>query len=583
MNTIWNNLILRGEQVFAGIKYIPSIKLSVLRKVFSLMGRRERIVFSILCVLALTSFLYSANRVYSNFTVVKPASGGSYREGIIGQPRFVNPLLASTDTDESIVRLVYSGLYKYDNNGNIVPDLAEGMPEITDEGRQWTIKIKRNAKWHNDFPLNAEDVLFTINTLKNQEFNSPRRNEWQTTTVEKTDDYTVVFKLRGASSPFFHNLTLPLISKHVWENISPADFVLADSNIEAIGSGPYSVSEVRKLSGGAIQSITLNSFNSYYNGRPHIDTIKLNFYEDIESVLNAIHGKQIDGFGFSPFEQNVRLDESTNEFKVSHLPLPQYQAVFFNTANKIFGDVRVRKALSTGTDVKTIIETVYNGQGIAIDSPILSQQVGNIPTATSEANLEEAKRLLDEAGWKVDSATGIRKKGANELAFTLATNNFSLNAETAEILAKQWQALGVKVTLNILPTKELTDNLIRPRNYDALLFAQKLGADPDPFIFWHSSQVKNPGLNLSGYANTTADRLISEARAALNKEERDAKYLELHNLFQADMPAIFLVQNVYSYAQDDEIQGLSLQTLPDSTLRFSDATNWYLNTKRVLK
>ena len=546
------------------------------------MGRKEKIVLFTLLVLALSSFLYSVGQVYVRATVAVPTEGGTYREGIIGQPRFINPLLATTDTDQSIIKLVFAGLYKYDQQGEVVPDIAEAMPEITDEGKTYTIKLK-SAKWHNGTPVTADDVVFTIKTLQNPDYNSPRRGEWLSTTVEKADDRTVVFRLKDVSAPFLNNLTLPLISKSVWERISPADFVLSQSNIEAVGNGPYVIKEVRKLAQGTVQTINLESFSDYHNRRAYIDNVKLNFYENAESVLNAIHGKQIDGFGFSPFEQNVRLDESNNEFDITQLPLPQYQAVFFNTANKLFSDVRVRQALLLGTDIQTIIDGVYNGQGKPINSPILAQHVEGIPEATINYNVEQARAQLDAAGWVVNPETNIRTKNGTQLAFTLATNDFNLNAKTAELLAGQWQQLGVKVTLNILPTRELTENLIRPRAFDALLFAQKLGADPDPFIFWHSSQVKNPGLNLSQYANTTADKLMSEARSTTDKAVRDEKYRQFHTVIGADVPAIFLVQNVYSYAIDDMVQGLSLNSLSDSTVRFYNLPDWYIDTQRVFK
>ncbi len=546
------------------------------------MGRKEKIILLVLFVLAASSFLYSIGQVYVHNTISVPAEGGTYREGIIGQPRFINPLLATSDTDQAIIKLVFSGLYKYDKDGNVVPDIATAMPEITDEGKTYTIKMKP-AKWHNGTQVTADDVVFTIKTLQNAEYNSPRRGEWLATTVEKADDQTVVFRLKNSSAPFLNNLTLPLISKTVWERISPADFVLSESNIKAIGNGPYVVKEVRKLTEGTIQSISLESFSDYHNTRAYIDTVKLNFYENPESVLNAIHGKQIDGFGFSPFEQNIRLDESNNEFETTQLDLPQYQAVFFNTTKKLFSDVQVRQALLLGTDIQTIIDTVYNGQGKPINSPILAQHVSGIPEATIRYNQDEARRILDAAGWAVDPATNIRAKGGTQLAFTLATNDFTLNAKTAELLSNQWQQIGVKVTLNILPTRELTENLIRPRTFDALLFAQKLGADPDPFIFWHSSQVRNPGLNLSGYANINADKLMSEARAATDKDIRDEQYRQFHDVISADVPAIFLVQNVYSYALDDMIQGMNLKSLSDITVRFYDLPNWYIETKRTFQ
>jgi peptide/nickel transport system substrate-binding protein len=461
--------------------------------------------------------------------------------------------------------------------------MAESMPEVSEDKQQYKVKIRENAKWHNGKPVNADDVVFTIQTLQSSQYNSPRRSEWQATTVEKIDDHTVSFKLSSPSAPFLNNLTLPIISKAVWENISPSDFVLSEGNIEAVGSGPYVIKEVRKLASGAIQTITMQSFSDFYNRAAYIDTVKLNFYENIEGVLTAIHGKQIDGFGFSPFDQSVRLDESNNEFKITQLSLPQYQAVFFNTSNKLFSDVRVRRALGVGTDIQSIIDNIYNGQGKPLNGPILRQHVNGLADAQINYNLESAKSQLDAAGWIMDPSANVRKKNGAELSFTLSTNNFSLNSKTAELLAGQWAKLGVKVKLNIQPTKELTENAIRPRNFDALLFAQKLGADPDPFPFWHSSQVRNPGLNLSMYANTTADKLISDARAATDKTIRDEKYRQFQDVISADAPAIFLVQNVFTYAMTDDVKGMSLNSLSDITARFYDLPNWYLDTKRVLK
>lgn len=583
MNLQPYNPISRWGQFTESFKLVPYIRLSVLRKVFSLMGRREKMVLVVLLILAGTSGLYTGGRLLSTYTAVVAAEGGSYTEGIIGQPRFLNPLLATTDTDQSIIKLVFAGLYKLDSTGAVVPDIAEGFPEVSENGEEYTVKMKTNAKWHDGTPVTADDVIFTIKTLQNPDFNSPRRSEWLSTTIEKIDNNTVLFKLAAPSAPFLNNLTLPIISKKHWESVSPADFVLSQGNIEAVGSGPYVIKEVRKSSQGTVQSINLESFSDYHNRRAYIGNIKLNFYENIEGILTAIHGKQIDGFGFSPFDESVRLDESNNELKITQLSLPQYQAVFFNTSTKLFSDVRVRKALQLGTDIQTIIDTVYNGQGQPLNGPILRQHVDGLPKPTINTNLDEANALLDSAGWVLDPATNVRKKNGTELGFTLSTNNFALNSKTAELLAGQWQKLGVKVTLNIQPTRELTDNVIRPRNYDALLFAQKLGVDPDPFLFWHSSQVRNPGLNLSLYANTTADKLISEARAATDKTIRDEKYRQFQDVLALDAPAIFLVQNVFSYAMTEDVKGISLSSLSDTTARFYDLPNWYIDTKRILQ
>ncbi len=586
MNTFLSNLSMQSKRsfriVWEGLRAVPHIKLSVLRKVFSLMDERERLIALILLIVSVVTFIFSSIDLTKRYTEIVPAHGGVYNEGIIGQPQFINPLYAISPTDRALVNLIYSGLYKYDNNGNVVPDLAESFPEVTEEGKVYKVKIKP-ATWHNGLPVTASDVVFTIKTIQDQEFNSPKRTEWLSTTATAVDQQTVVFTLKNASAPFLNNLTLPLISEVVWSKVNPADLKLAQTNIEAVGTGPYTVKEVKKLEGGSIQSITLKSYDKFYTGEAFLDTLHINFYEDGDSLLKAKLGNQIDGFGFSQFEERVSIKQSAKDLHIHQIPLPQYQAVFLNTAIKTLGDARVRKALNLATNKQQILSNVYDEQGLIIDGPILTQHVSNLPEPVKSANIEEANKILDQANWVLNRDTNIRSKNGVELKFTIATNDRGINKQTAEILAEQWKAIGVGISLNILPTKELTENVIKPRNYDMLIFAQKLGADPDPFVFWHSSQTKSPGLNLSSYSNQAVDQLISEARATSDKSERDQKYLQLHELMKQDLPAIFLVQSVYTYAIDEDIKGVDIQSLPDETARFYNLRNWYIDTRRALK
>jgi len=206
-----------------------------------------------------------------------------------------------------------------------------------------------------------------------------------------------------------------------------------------------------------------------------------------------------------------------------------------------------------------------------------------LPAPVNNVNLAQARALLATAGWKIDPKTNFRTKATQPLEFTLATNDFTLNDKTAEILVRQWGQLNIKINLNILPTKELTDTVIRPRKFDVLLFAQKLGADPDPFIFWHSSQIKNPGLNLTGFNNPAADKLISEARTTTKKDVRDDKYRQFQNLIAGEAPAIFLNQSEFIYALDHSLKGVGLKSLFDTSFRFYDLPSWYTDEKRVWK
>jgi peptide/nickel transport system substrate-binding protein len=207
----------------------------------------------------------------------------------------------------------------------------------------------------------------------------------------------------------------------------------------------------------------------------------------------------------------------------------------------------------------------------------------NLVVSNISYNLDQAKELLEKAGWKIDSATSIRTKKNLPLEITISTNDSSVNAKTAELLAENWKQLNIKVSLNILPTKQLTDTVIRPRNFDVLVFPQKFGPDPDPFIFWHSSQIKDPGLNLTNFNSPDADKLITSARSTTNAEIRVQKYLELDKLISGTTPVIYLNQMVYLYAVDSQIKNIGLKQLFESSQRFFDTGNWYINTARIWK
>lgn len=582
MNGFANNLTVQSKRILQGVRLLPQIRLSVIRRVFSLMGKFERRLLITLLVITVVSSVFAGRNFLQAYTVVAPSEGGSYSEGIIGEPRFINPIYATTSTDRALVNLIYAGLYRYDENGNVVPDLAESFPEISEDKKTYTIKL-RNSEWHNGVPVTANDVVFTIKTLQNPEFNSPRRGDWLSTTVEAKDENTVVFTLKAASGPFLNNLTLPIISEVIWSKVPPADFVLSQGNIQPIGNGPYQIVKVEQLADGEVQSISLKAFPNFHTRTSYLTDLTIKFFQDADSLLKALHGNQIDGFGFNQFENRVSVEQSAKDLVIHQIPLPQYQALFFNTTVKSLGEPRVRQALNIATNKKAILEEVFENQGLLIESPILAQQVANLPAHEAVTDVAAAKTLLDQAGWTYPDGGNVRRKGNQQLKFKLATNENWINLRAAEMLIDQWRELGVEIELVSLPTKDLNEQIIKPRAYDMLLFAHKLGADPDPFVFWHSSQTKAPGLNLSSYANQTVDRLISEARASTNKEERDAKYLELHDIIRQDLPAIFLVQSVYTYAINDRIHGFSVTNMPDETVRYYNLRDWYINTKRVLK
>lgn len=524
---------------------------------------------------------------YTGATVAVPQTGGKYIEGILGQPRFINPILAQTnDADRDLSQIIYSSLFKYDGRGNLIPDLTESY-KISEDGLTYEISLKRNVLWHDQEPLNADDIIFTITTIQNPEYRSPLWNNWQGVKVEKIDEYTVSFKLNNVYAPFLHNLTVGIMPRHLWAGISAQNFALAEYNLKPIGSGPYQFKKLSQNKDGNIESIELvRNENFYLKEGPYIQKIIFKFYGKQSDLIRAYQKRDIDGISFlSPANQS----KVRNGLKIYQIDMPVYYAIFFNqTASKALADKNVRLALAYATDKNKIIEKVLNRQAESVDSPLLFDAVENgQEIKVYDFNLEQAKNILEEAGWRDNDGDGIREKEINneenKLEITLVTTDWNDFVKTGQMIKEQWEKIGARINLKTTDSVTVQQEYIRPRQYQALLFGEVLGADPDPFAFWHSTQRKDPGLNLALYQNKEADKLLEEARQTLDKEERRGKYEEFQDLVIEDAPAVFLYSPTYLYPVNKKVKGIEIEKLAQSSHRFSQIETWYIKTNRVWK
>lgn len=518
-----------------------------------------------------------------------PKVGGTYTEGLVGNPEHINPLLSPTnDVDTDLSRIVYAGLLKFDQNLNLVPDLAESFPEISPSGKEYTVKLKGELYWHDGAVLTADDIVFTFRAIQNPELRSPLRLSWNKVEVEKLDDRTVKIMTRESSAAFIANLTVGILPKHVWETVPTEAFAFSKFNLEPVGAGPFQISEIKRGRDGEIREVKLKAFERYHqSGGPYLKKIVLKFYPTTAELIDAYHARDIAGLGYVPFDQTLFI-EPKKKLRQFLLPLPQYQAVFLNRAKNPapLEDVRVRMALARSVDKKKIIAEVYGGQASEAYGPLLLGHLGYHPEIPgAEMNIydvERAKALLEEAGWIIDPGTGYRKdKLGRIITLSLATNNFSPNVRVAQALKETWEGIGIQIILHVETVSDLEEKFIRPREYELLLFSENVGADPDPYPFWHSSQLRDPGLNLSTFSNRTADKLLIEARANIPAEERAAKYRQFQEIFVGDVPAIFLNRSVFVYNLPENLKGVNLNTVYTPSERFAGLDEWYIETKRV--
>jgi peptide/nickel transport system substrate-binding protein len=217
---------------------------------------------------------------------------------------------------------------------------------------------------------------------------------------------------------------------------------------------------------------------------------------------------------------------------------------------------------------------------------------GKYGQGTSDAVTAFQKKYLTDTPSTGEVGAGTRKQlnllclapqnSSIPLQFTLTTINQPQLVDTANILKDYWQKVGVTVQIKTVELSQLKDT-IKNRDYDALLYGQALGSEPDLYPFWHSTQINDPGLNLSEYQNKNADQLLKDSREALDSSVKSQKYEKLQDTILTDAPALFLYNPDYLYWVSQKVKGIDTTKIVDPAKRFENIQNWYVQTRRVWK
>lgn len=546
---------------------------------------KQQLWIVLLLVICLGSLVGLAVYANESLMVQVAEEGGELTEGILGTPRFINPLLATSDADRDLTVLIYSGLLRPGEKGELIPDLAESYTISPDE-RVYTFKLKSGLTFHDGRPLTADDVLFTVSRAQDPLLKSPLRGAWEGVTVEKLGRQEVAFHLKQPYAAFLENATLGILPRHIWESITPEAFSLAQENISPIGSGPFKLVNSKFDRSGLPAWYELAPFDNFALGAPKLQSLLLRFYPNEEELTAALKGGAVESVSAVTPELAKSLVDHNHQ--IISIPLPRTFAVFLNqNENVLFTKMEVRKALDLSLNKQAIIDEVLQGYGTVIDGPLppgsLGASVKELAYSPAD-NLARAKEILENNGWS-KNAEGVwskkDKSGTQTLRFTLNAPNAPELKAAAQMMVEEWGKFGAEVELKVYDLADLNQNLIRPRKYEALFFGEILGRDPDPFAFWHSSQRLDPGLNVALYTNITADKLISEARAITSREARAAKLAAFAAEVKADQPSVFVYAPSFIYIVPKKIKGLSLPPPVTPADRFTSVYKWYTSTEYV--
>jgi peptide/nickel transport system substrate-binding protein len=516
---------------------------------------------------------------YNLATVLVPDRGGVFREGVAGNPRYLNPLLCdATDIDLDLCRLLYRGLTTIDKHGRVVPDLAESW--TVEEGKVYTFRMKSGEYWHDGTPVTVDDVIFTIGILKDPEvFSLPDLTSlWRTVEVAKLDDLTVQFTLSQSFTPFLDYTTIGLLPRHIWQNVPASELATKPLNATPIGNGMMRVVET------AADHIRLEPSAFYRGQRPYLSAMDLRFYPDHASLFTAFINGEIDGIS-QVLPQDLPIAVARDDLNLFSAVQSEYLIILFNLTNPdvpFFQEKAVRQALYYGLDRENLVNNVVGGQGIVAHSVVLPDNWA-YHRDVKKYNYDPvlANQLLDEAGWVDMDGDGVREKDGKPLRFLLYSNDDPARVALIEQIAADWSAIGVAAEPTPVTFAGLVADFLNPRRFDAALIGWETTGDPDPYPLWHSTQSSGGGQNYSGWENEEADQIMEQGRALTDEKERRALYVRFQEIFAEEAPSLLLYHPVYTYGVSTRVQNVQIGALSQPSGRFATFADWYMLTRRV--
>lgn len=532
-----------------------------------------------LLVIATGLQLYWVQNAHSS-TV--PTEGGTYAEGVIGRLDTLNPIYASTQSERSSSYLVFSSLLRYDEKNNLESDLAERY-SMSADGKTYTVSLRRDASWHDSKPVTAADVEFTLNLIKNPQARSYLYRTWQDVQVKALSRHEVQFTLPSAYAPFPHALTFGILPKHVLEKVSPARLREHPFNREPLGSGPFVFKSIQIINPDADRVVFQAERNEkYYRGNVKLQRFQIHTYQNHDDLRQGFLSREINAANEVTSTDIKTIKDQIPTTIVADAPLFNGVYAFFQTERPALTDAAVRRALVKATD-RTLLRKQVANYASPLEGPLVPEQVGGINDMKQAAyDTKAAAAELDAAGWVKQG--NKRVKDGQELQLSVVAPQTGDFPEILEVLAKQWRKIGVNVKTQIVQTDTFEQNILTPRAYDVLLYELALGADPDVFAYWHSSQASVRGFNLSNYKSGVIDDALLSARGRSETGLRTAKYRGFFEQWLEDAPAVALYRPHLRYVTTDNTHSIE-RTDPviDTLNRYHTVDSWTVSTGQQFK
>lgn len=547
-----------------------------LTKIFKTFSLTEKVSFSLIFAVFVISGLSILFNINNNFLVSIPEKGGTLTEGLIGTPRFINPVIANSNVDRDLSTLIYSGLTRINEENEIVPDLAESY-EVSEDGLIYDFKIKEDATFHDKESVTSDDIVFTILKVQDPAIRSPKISDWENIAIEKVSENQVKFILEEADPNFLEKTTIGILPRHLWQETPTDAFSLNLYNIEPIGSGPYKIDKIKRNNINIPTSYTLESYNKYSLGEPLIENIIFKFAKNETELVEMFNNGDIDSISNISPTSIDKISRDTDDYEIIESNLPRIFGIFINqNESPALSIDSAREALRLATPKNEIVNEFFNGYATIANNPIPNFE----DNEEFEQNLEEAEQILIDDGWTKNEEGNYIYEGEDEtfiLSTSISTSDIPELIEIAETIADNWRQIGVEVSVKVFNSSDLNQNVIRPRNFETLLFGNVIENYTDLYSFWHSSNRNDPGLNITGYANIETDTILEN----IGQNQSEETLNEFINEIKTDIPAIFIYSPKFTYLLENKVNVTDIDNISNSEDRFRSVHKWYINTDKV--
>ncbi len=505
--------------------------------------------------------------------------GGTYAEAVKGPIDTLDPLYATTPAEIAAGRLLFSSLYQLDTTGNVKNDIAETM--VNDGDKNFTVTLRKDVRWHDGLPLNADDIVFTVGLMKNPAVRAVMAGSWRGIEVQKIDEFTVKFMLPASYAAFPQALTFAVLPQHLLKSVEPSSLRESGFSKAPVGSGPFSLrllQTINATTGRKVVHMVAN--NDSYLGAPRLDRLQLHVYNDDDDFARALRTGEVSAA--SDVTGAVASGVDKSRYDVIAKPINNGVYAIFNTTQPLLANVKIRQALQVGTDTQAIRAQLY-GAPQAMDLPFATRQVsGSEAVSAPKHDKAAAMKILTEAGWTAKD--GKLKKGEDKLQMRVVTRKNGDYEKALEVLAGQWRELGIDVMTQVVDTssngQNFTQQVLQERNYDVLLDELVIGPDPDVFAYWHSKGL----LNFSSYTNQVSDDALASARSRSDPALRAVKYASFARQWLNDAPAIGLYQSDFIYVRNKSAQSIMpSETIVDPNEHYAGVRYWTADQDSVYK